>query len=71
VAERAGFELPIPISEHPDDNLMWGVRDAQTKCRDRPRLNRLVGLYGGNIRRRLPPSCAMNDIATAVAAAIK
>ena len=26
VAERVGFELPVPISEHPDDNMMPGPR---------------------------------------------
>jgi hypothetical protein len=45
LAERGEFELPVPISEQPDDNMMSGS-GAQTKCRDRPRLKRLVGLYG-------------------------
>ena len=46
LAERGEFELPVPISEQPDDQHDVGVRGAQTKCRDRPRLKRLVGLYG-------------------------
>jgi hypothetical protein len=70
LAKRDEFELPVPISEQPDDNMMSGS-GAQTKCRDRPRLKRLVVLYGQQHSKEILPSCAMNDIATDVAAAIK
>jgi hypothetical protein len=69
LAERGEFELPVPISKQPDDNVMgFG---AQTKCRDRPRLKRLVGLYGRQHSKETFPLCAMNDIAADVAAAIQ
>jgi hypothetical protein len=42
--ERGEFELPVSIAEQPDDNVMGS--GPQTKCRDRPRLKRLVGLSG-------------------------
>jgi hypothetical protein len=32
---EVNFELPVPISEQPDDNMTSGS-GAQTKCRDRP-----------------------------------
>src|SRR6202158_4805639 len=69
LAERGEFELPVPISEQPDDNVMGS--GAQTKCRDRPRLKRLVGLCGRQPSKETFPSCAMNDIAADVAAAIQ
>src|ERR1700687_1552891 len=31
LAERGEFELPVPISEQPDDNMMSGPR-RQTRC---------------------------------------
>jgi hypothetical protein len=70
VAERGEFELPVPISEQPDDNMTSGS-GAQTKCRDRARFKRLVGLYGRQHSKETFLSCAINDIATDVAAAIK
>jgi hypothetical protein len=70
LAEGGEFELPVPICEESDDNMMSGS-GAQTKCRDRPGLKRLVVLYGQQHSKETLPSCAMNDIATDVAAAIK
>jgi hypothetical protein len=68
LAERGEFELPVPISEQPDDNMM-SVSAAPR--RDRPRLKCLVGLYGRQHSKETFPSCAMNDVATDVAAAIR
>jgi hypothetical protein len=65
VAEGSEFELPVPISEQPDDNIMlgpWrpdevsGSPEAQTP-----------GLHD---RQNSNKTCAMNDIATDVAAAL-
>jgi hypothetical protein len=44
---------------------------AQTKCRDRPRLKRVVGLYGRQHSKETFPSCAVNDIAADIEAAIQ
>src|ERR1700694_4838314 len=70
LAERGEFELPVPISEQPDDNMMSGPRrpdevSASREARTPGRLIRTATFEGD------PPSCAMNDIATDVAAAIK
>jgi hypothetical protein len=65
LAEQGEFELPVPISEQPDDNHDVG---SETKCRDCPRLNAWSSYTVGNIRRI--PSCTMNHIGTDVAAAI-
>jgi hypothetical protein len=57
LAERGEFELPVPISEQPDDNMRVGVRGAQTKCRDRPRLKHIVGFYcRQHSKETLPPA---------------
>jgi hypothetical protein len=32
MAERTEFELPVPISEQPDENMMSESAGAQTKC---------------------------------------
>ncbi len=51
-----------------------GVRGTQTNCPDRSRLKRRVSLYGRQHSKetfQTFPSCAMNHIATDVAAAIK
>jgi hypothetical protein len=71
LAERGGFELPVPISEQPDENMMSGCVAPRPSIRDRLRLKRLVGLYGRQHPKDTLPSCAMNDIATDVAAAIQ
>jgi hypothetical protein len=54
LAERGEFELPVPISEQSDDNVMSGS-GAQRKRRVGWRLKRGVGLYRGNIRSRPSP----------------
>jgi hypothetical protein len=64
LAERGEFELPVPISEQPDDNMMSGPR----------RPDEVPGspeVYGWQHSKETFPSCAMNDIATDVAAAIQ
>ena len=71
LAERGEFELPVPISEQPDENMMSGSAAPRRSVWDRLRLKRLVGLYGRQHSKETLPSCAMNDIATDVAAAIK
>jgi hypothetical protein len=70
LAERGEFELPVPISEQPDNNMTSGS-GAQTKCRGRPRLKRLLGLYGPQHSKETFPSRVISDIATDVAAAIR
>jgi hypothetical protein len=69
--ERGEFELPVPISEQPDDNMMSGSGTRRSVGIARGGLKRLVGLYGQQHSKETFPSCAMNDIATDVAAAIK
>ena len=54
-----------------DYKKMFGFAGVQTHCRDRPRLKCRVGLYGRQHSKEDFPSCAMNDIATDVAAAIQ
>ena len=71
LAERGEFELPVPISEQPDENMMSGSAAPRRSVWDRLRLKRLVGLYGRQHSKETLPSCAMNDIATDVAAAIQ
>jgi len=71
LAEGGEFELPVPISEQPDENMMSGCAAPRRSIRDRLRLKRLVGLYGRQHPKETLPSCAMNDIATDVAAAIQ
>jgi hypothetical protein len=70
LAERGEFELPVPISEQPDNNMTSGS-GAQTKCRGGPRLKRLLGLYGPQHSKETFPSRVISDIATDVAAAIR
>ena len=65
------FELPVPISEQPDENMMSASAAPRRSVWDRLRLKRLVGLYGRQHSKETFPSCAMNDIATDVAAAIQ
>ena len=69
--ERGEFELPVPISEQPDENMMSGSAARRRSVGDRLRLKCLVGLYGRRHSNETFPSCAMNDIATDVAAAIQ
>ena len=69
--ERGEFELPVPISEQPDENMMSGSVAPRRSVWDRLRLKRLVGLYGRQHSKETLPSCAMNDMATDVAAAIQ
>jgi hypothetical protein len=64
MVEQGEFELPVPISEQPDDNMMSGGRGVGARCRDRPRLKRPVNLYGRQHSKESFPSCAMKDIAT-------
>ena len=71
VAERSEFALPVSISEQPDENMMSGCAAPRRSVWDRLRLKRLVGLYGRQHSKETLPSCAMNDIATDVAAAIQ
>jgi hypothetical protein len=70
VAGRGEFELPVPISERPDDNMMSGVRRPD-EASGSPEGQKPIGLYGQQHSKESFSSCAMNDIATDVAAAIK
>jgi len=36
LAERGGFELAVPISQEPKDNMMPRSSTRQTKCWERP-----------------------------------
>jgi hypothetical protein len=71
LAEQGEFELPVPIREQPDENMISGRAAPRRSIWDRLRLKRLVGLYGRQHPKETLPSCAMNDIATDVAAAIQ
>jgi hypothetical protein len=70
LAEQGEFELPVPISEQPDDNMMSGSGTRRSVGIARG-LKRLVGLYSQQHSKETFPSGAMDDIATDVAAAIK
>jgi hypothetical protein len=71
LAEQGEFELPVPIREQPDENMISGCAAPRRSIWDRLRLKRLVGLYGRQHPKETLPSCAMNDIATDVAATIQ
>ena len=58
-------------SEQPGENMMSESAAPRRSVWDRLRLKRLVGLYGRQHSKETLPSCAMNDIATDVAAAIQ
>jgi hypothetical protein len=70
MVERTEFELPVPVCEQPDDNMMSGSGTRRSIGIARG-LKRLAGLYGQQHSKETFPSCAMNDIATDVEAAIK
>ena len=70
MAERGEFELPVPISEQPDGNMMSGPRcpnevSGSSEAQARGRLIRSA-TFEGDLH-----SYAMNDVATDVAAAIQ
>jgi hypothetical protein len=71
VAERGEFELPLPISEQPDDNMMSGSAAPRRIAGIARDSNALGGLYGRQHSKETFPSCAMNDVATDVAAAFQ
>ena len=62
MAERGEFELPVPISEQPDDDVMSGS-GAQTKRRDRLEAQTQGRLMPRQDSKQTFPSCAMNEIA--------
>jgi hypothetical protein len=55
LAERGEFELPVPISEQPDDNMMSGSGTRRSIGIARG-LKRLVGLYGQQHSKETFPS---------------
>jgi hypothetical protein len=64
--ERDECELPVPISERPDDNMTSGSAAPRRSVGIARGSNGWSAYPVGNI-----PSCAMSDIATNVAAAIQ